>query len=41
MKKFLVLLLTLALILTSLSVLAETTYLGITTGGTAGTSMGT
>ena len=37
MKKFLVLLLTLALILTSLSVLAETTYLGITTGGTAGT----
>ncbi|HPY94670.1 MAG TPA: TAXI family TRAP transporter solute-binding subunit [Clostridia bacterium] len=37
MKKFLVLLLTLALVLTSLSVLAETTYLGITTGGTAGT----
>ena len=37
MKKFLVLLLTLALILTSLSVLAETTYLGITPGGTAGT----
>ena len=37
MRKFLVLLLTLALVLTSLSVLAETTYLGITTGGTAGT----
>ena len=37
MKKFLVLVVTLALLLSSLSVLAETTYLGITTGGTAGT----
>ncbi|NLW20360.1 MAG: TAXI family TRAP transporter solute-binding subunit [Clostridiales bacterium] len=37
MKKLLVTLLTLALVFTALSALAQTTYLGITTGGTAGT----